>query len=202
MSPEPQSLPIQKSRELLAVARQLSSKTVEEASGQCLVSTLCVALSSHTPGELLLLRWEVAGDPSYREHWALRMDERTAIDATRMQVDRKRSVAVPLSAYPSNYRLAGEYRLSELLSGTQTRLAFARRRAKPPLEINFRTVASLRWRAACIDARGSRPTAPVFVAAMPAFLHFLGVAASTSLRRSLEGRRRKLEVRLGTPAQP
>jgi hypothetical protein len=90
---------------LLALARPMRACTLEAAHGRCLVLSLYLAERAQaTLGvELELVRWRVRGDPHFRDHWAVWVNEQTVIDLTRVQVDGQTQLAGPAGAYPQNY---------------------------------------------------------------------------------------------------
>lgn len=104
---------------ILAIANPLRARTLADSAGQCLSSSLELASRVHeaTGVRLQLLRWRVQGDPHYCDHWAVAWEKGHAIDLTRIQVDGKLNVLMPLADYPAHYGTCSRYPSELLLPG-------------------------------------------------------------------------------------
>ena len=106
---------------VLALARPLRATSLAVATGRCLV--LSLQLAEHAQAslgiDLELVRWRVVGDPQFRDHWAVWLDDQTVVDPTRVQIDGRTQLAGPASAYPNNFIGLRRYPASLLLQDLQ-----------------------------------------------------------------------------------
>jgi hypothetical protein len=90
---------------LISCAQPFQITQADEASGRCLSAALDFALAAKQGHgiDVRLVKWHVAGDPNYVEHWAVLLDPGRVIDLTRVQVDGKRQLVHAIADYPCNY---------------------------------------------------------------------------------------------------
>lgn len=102
---------------LIALAPAFEITRADEAAGRCLSVSLDFALAARERFgiELDLVKWRVVGDLSYVDHWAVRLDEDTAIDLSHVQVDGSRRLVSPLADYPGHFQRRRIYPAASLL---------------------------------------------------------------------------------------
>lgn len=179
-------------QKLLRLAASKAIRSPNQAHGQCLMTSLELAVAARDIEGLSLLRWRVKNDPDFHEHWALRLSGDEAIDPTRVQVDGKRAVVKSIATYPATYFLAGEYPLTIFLTAPVT--------GAKQLRIYKRPVP-MRWSMHRHDvtvATGINK-AGVFLAGVLRFTHFLATFGIGELRRRMRSRHQTLHEKLASP---
>jgi hypothetical protein len=104
---------------LSKLARHMAATSRADAEGYCLGLTLDFASRAQQDlqMDLHLVHWHLKGDPHYRDHWAIWLDEDRIIDLTRAQVDGSRRWACSPRDYPAHYAQARTYPASVLMRG-------------------------------------------------------------------------------------
>jgi hypothetical protein len=101
---------------LVRLAKQFRVRKTE-AEGRCLSASLELAeaaLQRHGM-RVELVKWHVADDPSYVDHWAVLLDADNVIDLTRVQVDGTLRLVSSIDAYPESFQRRRVYPASLLL---------------------------------------------------------------------------------------
>jgi len=97
---------------LIAAAKKMRAKTVEQAHGTCLTMSLefCIIAQQHNI-PVFLVMWPVRHDPSFSDHWAVCINNSDVIDLTRIQIDPKPSADVifKIESYPHNFSVPRFY---------------------------------------------------------------------------------------------
>lgn len=104
-------------RKLIALAQSFEISRADEAAGRCLSVSLDFALAvrERFGKEVDLVKWRVVGDPSFVDHWAVRLDDDTVIDLSHVQVDGRRRLVGPVTDYPVSYQAPRDYPSAMLL---------------------------------------------------------------------------------------
>ena len=97
---------------LIAAAKKMRAKTVEQAHGTWLTMSLefCIIAQQHNI-PVFLVMWPVKHDPSFSDHWAVCINNSDVIDLTRIQIDPKPSADVifKIESYPHNFSVPRFY---------------------------------------------------------------------------------------------
>lgn len=118
---------------LLQLARRFHLTAHGEAVGRCFAAALGLAQAAREHGIAVeLVRWQVAGDRDFCDHWVVACGDGMVIDLTRVQVDGNTGLLHPVSSYPANYRNLRRYAACLLLplfeqvrNNEQDRMPFA-----------------------------------------------------------------------------
>ena len=88
-----------------------------EAAGRCFWSAMAFAWWAEDRGyQVEVIRWRVAGDPHFNDHWAVILAGSLVIDHTRAQVDGQTGIFWRITDYPRNYFAPRCYPASLLLA--------------------------------------------------------------------------------------
>lgn len=104
--------------QLLLHAEAQACVSAETSQGLCLHASLELARKGETLGlceRLQFVRWRVRGDRTFREHWAIALDQSQVLDLTSAQVDGSVRPLRALESYPSNYTARRFYPLPVVL---------------------------------------------------------------------------------------
>ncbi len=101
---------------LVSLAKRFQITRADEAAGHCLSLSLDFALvAKHLHDiDVDLVKWTVADDPAYVDHWAVVLHGDTVIDLTRVQVDGTTHLTAAMVDYPANFRTPRIYPASLL----------------------------------------------------------------------------------------
>ncbi|HEY8024067.1 MAG TPA: hypothetical protein VIF60_05840 [Burkholderiaceae bacterium] len=106
--------------QLLELGKRFHIADPKEAFGRCFAATLEFAACADGHGyETQLIRWQVAHDPDFCDHWAILFHESTVLDLTRVQVDGNPDLVHKLDTYPANYHHPRRYPSAILLQNFQ-----------------------------------------------------------------------------------
>ncbi len=92
--------------ELQQWAETQAIHSLDLSKGLCLHASVALArraVAQGQGGEVRFVRWRVRGDPAFREHWAVALDETRVLDLTSVQVDGSVRVLRQVAAYPPEY---------------------------------------------------------------------------------------------------
>jgi len=183
---------------LVSLARRFQITRADEAAGHCLSLSLDFALvAKHLHDiDVDLVKWTVADDPAYVDHWAVILHGDTVIDLTRVQVDGATHLTAAMADYPANFRSPRIYPAS-LLAKPYTD---SRTQDNARLSNRFLWTCGTRLLAFDLKAAARHRDARHALLALREGRTFLGLFMLGCLTRALENRARKLMSRLH--AQP
>lgn len=137
-------LATQQQRLLLRLAARHRQRSLVQARGRCFSASLDLALDAHKRGlAVTLLRWRVVGQDDFVDHWAVRFDDKQALDLSSVQFDPAGRLLQPIGLYPTQFVDRREYPASLFLP-TYARVAL-HRRGRLPLTF-LSSVCSAMWR--------------------------------------------------------
>ncbi|MDO8931720.1 MAG: hypothetical protein Q7U97_04940 [Rhodocyclaceae bacterium] len=127
----------------------------DEAAGRCFWAALRFAWVADDHGhQVEVIRWRLANDPDYNDHWAVILQGNQVIDHTRAQVDGQAGIFWRTSQYPANYFAPRRYPASLLLTH------FQRQQHEADGQFGPGYMASVKARLAEFDA-GRYPAPPI-----------------------------------------
>lgn len=174
----------------LALAANHQMLTLELAEGRCFTASALLAHELSSSGVAVdLVRWRVVGDPRFRDHWAIRLDDEHTLDLTSVQFSAHAPLVMRLQDYPENFRRPRSYPAMQLLAGIDQ--AAARQDGR----LGFTAMAGVAvriWRHDACRARLARNVMGI-VSATSHFVETWIVLGLASLSRWAHQRRKEIE---------